>query len=79
MLFRDLVLKPYQFVHIDLQNLGDVYQGLQRGLTTVGAPLADGCGVFAQLLCQPLVGVLFVGQDSLNSIQIFCHRESLFD
>jgi hypothetical protein len=73
------LFQPQEVVSRDSQYTGYLHEGLQRGLTAVGTPLADRRGIFTQLLCQPLVGVLLVGQDSLNSIQIFCHRESLFD
>jgi len=74
-----LILKPYQFVHVDFQNLGDVHQRFEGGLAAVGAPFRDGCGVFVQLFGQPFIGPLLVGQYCFDSIQILCHRNVLFD
>ena len=62
-----------------VQDFGYLHEGFERGLAAVGAPFADRGGVFAQLLGQPLVGVLLVGQHRLDSVQILRHRSSTFD
>ena len=73
------LLQTNEVIKFHLQKLRYGHHHHEGRLAFVGAPFADGCRVFAQLLCKPLVGFALVNQYGLYSIQLLVHSNKFVD
>jgi len=62
-----------EIAQFHIEQIGNLEEGFDRGLATVGAPLRYRGGILVQLFGKPLVSALLFGQNDLYAVNIFIH------